>query len=293
MTKFHECIDSYDINKKSQKFTFGWEVFYKKAFDLVNPEREYNCLRTPGPKAKSQMKSLGYEVEIEWRSARRPFYHLYPEAFSMLLRTSLDLNVSSLVMPIDCVCVAMPIGCCVIGLGEVTNIFIMKQSGGITFLVRYKTPSEDVPRSISGVLLDNENVKKILSGDGESDGANELWDISARVVVGTMILASQPEMIDRVLLAKDVLYGRTGPSAERRAVKRGINGWSIGKNLEGFGRDVSGHIRRPHFAIRWTGKGGETPRLVPVKGSVVNRSKITTVPTGYLDNPEPPCGSEQ
>ena len=44
------------------------------------------------------------------------------------------------------------------------------------------------------------------------------------------------------------------------------------------------HFRRPHFAIRWTGKGGAVPRMVPVKGSVVKRQLATDVPTGYMDD---------
>ena len=52
-----------------------------------------------------------------------------------------------------------------------------------------------------------------------------------------------------------------------------------------FERTVSPHMRVPHFAIRWTGKGRTKPKLVPVKGSLVNREKILPIPTGYLDKP--------
>jgi hypothetical protein len=33
--------------------------------------------------------------------------------------------------------------------------------------------------------------------------------------------------------------------------------------------------------VRWTGKGGEIPKLVPVKGAIINKKLMTTVPTGY------------
>lgn len=46
--------------------------------------------------------------------------------------------------------------------------------------------------------------------------------------------------------------------------------------------EVSPHCRRPHFAIRWTEKGHSVPKLVPVNGCLVNRSKLLPVPTGYL-----------
>ena len=62
-----------------------------------------------------------------------------------------------------------------------------------------------------------------------------------------------------------------------KARKRGIVGWSIGKQYE-----TCPHYRRPHFGIRHTGKGGAIPRIVPIKGAVVHNKKLTTVPTGYI-----------
>jgi hypothetical protein len=62
-----------------------------------------------------------------------------------------------------------------------------------------------------------------------------------------------------------------------KAAKRGVVGWSIGEQYEAIP-----HFRRPHLGLRWTEKGRKTPRIVPIKGSIVHRSKATDVPTGYL-----------
>lgn len=50
--------------------------------------------------------------------------------------------------------------------------------------------------------------------------------------------------------------------------------------------EVSPHCRRPHFGIRWTEKGHSVPRLVPINGCLVNRSKLFPIPTGYLGSEE-------
>lgn len=66
-----------------------------------------------------------------------------------------------------------------------------------------------------------------------------------------------------------------------KAKKRGVVGWDIGKNIE-----FSPHMRRPHFGLRWTEKGRTVPKIVPIKGCIVRRNKLTDVPTGFLSKEE-------
>jgi len=61
-----------------------------------------------------------------------------------------------------------------------------------------------------------------------------------------------------------------------KAQRRGKVGWNVGRQIE-----VTPHVRRPHFAIRWTERGRAVPKLVPVKGSVVHRQLAEKVPTGF------------
>lgn len=99
-----------------------------------------------------------------------------------------------------------------------------------------------------------------------------------RIALGVMLLAADPDYVKPVILKAD--EGKTTPIDERveRARNRGVFGFTLGEDIE-----VSPHFRRPHFAIRWTGKGASVPKLVPVKGAVIGRSIMTTVPTGYED----------
>lgn len=73
---------------------------------------------------------------------------------------------------------------------------------------------------------------------------------------------------------------------ENRAARRQGRGFTVGKQLEedlAAERSVSPHIRRPHMALFWTGKGRETPRYQLRRGAIVNPRSVTDVPTGYLD----------
>jgi hypothetical protein len=40
----------------------------------------------------------------------------------------------------------------------------------------------------------------------------------------------------------------------------------------------------PHFGLRWTGEGRKIPKIVPIKGSVINKKLVAEVPTGYEDD---------
>ena len=74
-----------------------------------------------------------------------------------------------------------------------------------------------------------------------------------RVVVAVCLMADDPELVLADVLSKDRLdYERTGDRKYvDRAHRRGKVGWLIGAHVE-----VDPHYRRPHFAIRWTGKAG-------------------------------------
>lgn len=100
------------------------------------------------------------------------------------------------------------------------------------------------------------------------------------IAVGTQLLSNDPRFCEPILLAKDRGKAIT-PEQYNRAVERarkrtGMRGYTIGRDWI-----ASPHVRRPHFAIRWTGKGRGTPRLVPVKGCIVRRSELLRIPTGY------------
>lgn len=97
----------------------------------------------------------------------------------------------------------------------------------------------------------------LMAGSGSDEG-----------ILSSVVLSKDK---DKYELSRDEKY-------VEKAKRRGIVGWDVGKHIE-----FSPHLRRPHFGLRWTGKGRKEPKIVPIKGCIVRRNKMTEVPTGYLD----------
>lgn len=104
-------------------------------------------------------------------------------------------------------------------------------------------------------------------------------NLACRIGMSVLLLENDPSIIKPDVLAADrEAYDRTGdPKYIDRAKKKGIVGWRIGEEYE-----TCPHFRRPHFALRHTGKGRTIPRIVPVKAAFIHRNKLTAVPTGWM-----------
>jgi hypothetical protein len=99
------------------------------------------------------------------------------------------------------------------------------------------------------------------------------------VLVSTLCLISNdPEIITADVLSKDrAKYEETLDSKYIvKAIRRGKRGWNVGAGIESVP-----HVRRPHPALVWTGKGRTIPKIVMRKGSIVHREVIERMPTGH------------
>jgi hypothetical protein len=98
-----------------------------------------------------------------------------------------------------------------------------------------------------------------------------------RIALSVVLMKSDPDFVTRdVLNADRERFEKTGdPKYIERAKRRGVNGFSIGREFE-----TIPHIRRPHLGLRWTGEGRKVAKIVPIKAAIVHRQKVTTVPTG-------------
>ena len=107
--------------------------------------------------------------------------------------------------------------------------------------------------------------------------------LATRIALTVLMLADDPDVITPDVLAADQnRYDNETDDgwkmrAKERAKQKGVFGWSIGKNIQ-----VAPHIRRPHWAVRWTGPGKKIPQIRPIKGCKVNWDKLTKVPTGHM-----------
>jgi hypothetical protein len=237
-------------------------------------------------------------AEIRWKKQGRPFFNIFPRVVTALSKTPLTLSPSSIphsiVNDIGIICVKLPVGCEIETKHGVKWFFISIAPGYDAELFRKRSSVPDHPRVAVMVTyqtqdnvfcfsaymdstFDESNAK--LPDCDESLNETSIRKLIARIALGVMMLAADPDYIKPVLLKAD--EGKTTPIEDRiaKARRRGVYGFTIGEDVE-----RCPHFRRPHFAIRWTGKGGQTPRLVPVKGAVIGKEILTTVPTGYEEH---------
>lgn len=104
-----------------------------------------------------------------------------------------------------------------------------------------------------------------------------------RIAIALQLLEDNPEIIEPDVLSADRnRFTNADEELRKRLVdkarQRGKNGFRIGANLE-----VIPHYRRPHPAIVWTGTGKAIPKLIFRSGSIVHRSAVESMPTGYMD----------
>jgi hypothetical protein len=116
----------------------------------------------------------------------------------------------------------------------------------------------------------------------QNDEERARTNLASRIMVGVLMLAADEEYIAPILIRGDADKAKTEDDVKRladKARRRGLVGYDIGRDIE-----VSPHIRMPHFGLRWTGEGRKIPKIVPIKGSVINKKLVAEVPTGYEDD---------
>lgn len=239
-------------------------------------------------------------AEYEFCERGRPFFNVYPQVVEALSKTSLNIRPEdipkSIVHSLGCICVKIPVHSWLTDEHGVNWFFIRIGQASRERVAIAGEQHKNSQTMLSVVYAANMNVLHKDSGYvnswsikwGETFMENH-WEVPkstaraaecamvvARLALGCLLLAADPDFIKPVLLKAD--EGKTTPLEERiaRAKRRGVYGFTIGEDIE-----TCPHFRRPHFAVRWTGKGATIPKLVPVKGAVINKKLMTTVPTGF------------
>lgn len=194
---------------------------------------------------------------IDWRTEFRPYYNVYPVILESILKTDLsEIKISDIKLP-D-------------GLQTLSFRF-ERSSGRKPFLVCRRNNGLVISEQITD---EKANVFARVDGTPLID-VRDRWHETFKIIVGSLMLDT--EFVERDMNEKE----KDKPLQYFQKV--GKVGWNIGKNIEKEAREVGAHYRRPHLAIRWCGKGGETPVLKRIKGAIVNKQKLTEIPTGYED----------
>jgi hypothetical protein len=237
---------------------------------------------------------LHLNTERNWLLCGQPFYHIFPGVVRALQNTNLDLLISNF-PDTEAIAICFPEGHEPPSeKGPVHAMLYMKGCGGwdfreqrdvviqhariVAYCQRTRGPEGYTLLNVEG----DQNLGRI--GPQKFDRHDlRLFSIAA----GVSLLAQDEEFVEPILLQRDrgrKLTPEQHAAAVERARKRGRRGFTIGAHWE-----VSPHVRRPHFAVRWCGAGRREPRLRPIKGSIVRRDHLYPIPTGYQGTPEPPA----
>jgi hypothetical protein len=248
-----------------------------------------------------------YLAEAAWVENSRPYYSVYPDFVESLIRLKLDVDCSTIRMPISPLLVRFAVGHELRSDPLVVRSMLVNEvptKGGHRGL-RLSVDAGDtgscpgLPNAVDFeirifALKDGMTVEECLAESAATRLVSSFPRLETKakateqsllplvkLVCTLCLIGDHPDIITPDVLAKDRAKYDSNPSQEivDRAHRRGKKGWIIG----GDG-DVSPHYRRPHFAVRWTEKGRSVPRIVPVKGAIVNRQKIGDVPHGYLED---------
>lgn len=284
-------------------------ITHYKMLRKVDPNLTYDDVRRYEQQVAGQIEKgcrSQFTVECRWLENNRPYFNIYPSMAQVLSKVNFKFQCESIQWPSElkdqpftirfaknneCLCKneldqpLQSIMCVMSNNVTTTGKKTDFQKGLVIFANFGLNKNIDVPETywIAFPLPDGEVLENIITTyiakNDETTPYYHFLDPIIRLVVGLLVLASDPEYcIPDVLSKHKAQYANTkDPKFIDKAKRNGKFGWTIGENLEAVP-----HIRRPHFAIRHTGAGRSVPKLVPIKGSIVNRQKLS-LPQGYQD----------
>ncbi len=254
-------------------------------------ERFYQAQSEYAEKSDNWVFSQTLNNEAEWYQNRRPYYKVYPCIVDALCKLNLNFK---------CECPKVPEG--TIGIRFAEGHEPKSQDGHVIEAMLVHSRSDQGGREVLFVQVTfkenhdaywfyfdtNPNCSTIeesfrLGCQALAVKYEKARILATRIALTVLMLADDPEVITADVLAADQnRYDNETDDgwkmrAKERAKQKGVFGWSIGKNIQ-----VAPHIRRPHWAVRWTGPGKKTPQIRPIKGCKVNWDKLTKVPTGHM-----------
>lgn len=198
-------------------------------------------------------------IEAVWYAQHRPFYRLWPSLIPVFQRVSLNITLKNIQAQPRVFLIQLP---------AAQGSILVAQTKAHTLGVVVQTQN----CVAANVIKDS---TKPLAGQIEE---HPVYTPMFHIAVAVLLLDDNPELIEPMILQADQHKPRT-EALVRKAHRRGLYGWNIGQHVE-----VAPHIRLPHMGHRWTGPGRQILKLVPIKGCLVHKAAITTIPTENLDH---------
>lgn len=230
-------------------------------------------------------------VLTEWYflNDKRPFYNVYPAVTECLKNTSLDFRLDQIQPSKEAIAICFSEGNEFVHQGvsvesivvHLTHTAVNQDGSSLEVPCLAFVASTKNGGFFQGAVFGKKDTIPEIFSKCEANSNQAKNKSLFSIAVGILLLAQDERFVEPILLKRDQGKNLNQEQLEKaigRAKRNGINGKTIGKHLE-----ISPHMRRPHFAIRWTGKGGTIPRLTPIKGCVISRDKMYPIPTGYMD----------
>ncbi len=305
MLKFH---DWHGIPDSLPKVKSAEEL--QEVIDRYREQQQAKCDRGAINESDKKIRVAYFANMTAWVFNRRPYFSVYPKIVDALLRTKLDVPVSTLDIPTDTGTLIIRlakghelgglINCIFAGVGGVTAVRDNGERQAVINIVCQRT--DGMIENLVSVCDRDKPLEALASTDCEktttyitNNKANDMdshLPLALRVVLGVCLLEKDPELIIPDVLDRDkarLLDNTIDPEVvlrlTERAHQRGKVGWIVGECTdEREGSEMSAHYRRGHWGFRWAGVGRSRLKWTKIKGSIIHRDRLTKVPTGYLDD---------
>ncbi len=252
--------------------------------------------------SKNSTRVINLAAERHWFDLERPYYNVWPSVFQMIEEVDLDVPIRCLTLPFDTMAMCFADGT-KHGLATcLASVRKMNDQRQITLSANIFLNGEIISVWRTGLVKEDESFAVFSSRESEkygriSDGLiseqteDEILKLLCHLFCGVSILSNDATIVQPIVLNRDLMKYKSADEAtkkylEERAARINGRGFSVGENLEAELKSessVSPHIRKPHMALFWTGKGRITPVLKLRRGAYVHRSEVTQVPTGFMD----------
>lgn len=297
--KFHKHMPEIASYRKNPE--------WKQMLQPLSPSECCSVVAQHLAKQKQGHRALTLMVEQRWWEYERPYYNLWPSVLEMIRDVALDVPMRCLKLPYPAMAVCFPED-----TKEGLSSFLVSVNKGVSreFLVsitanvivdgqtlvvwRWGQLDGDEPFVVFANCREKPKEWKREGGSEISEEQeSRILEMVCHVFCGVAILANDPTIVQPIVLNRDLLKYNNSDEAtkkylEDRAARINGRGFGVGEGLENElkSTSVSPHVRKPHMALFWTGKGRTIPVLQLRRGAFIHPAEATEVPTGYMDREE-------
>jgi hypothetical protein len=297
--QFHDFQDCVAVLRKAAK---------KQGLKRdISQEEVYEVIEEAGASTNNPFAYRQSILESDWSKHDKPYYNIWPAVFDMVGKVKLSIPCDAIRPPSHTICLRLPThpnnpyvfdGC------EVKTVLFgvqkVAEQAGSQNLIDGLTILFDIGETYGGFPCYTFKIFPLLPGVSLEDATETLashntWFLGksipdpivqsvVKLVTTICLIYDDPNFVTPDILAKDrVIFDMSDDKKKQalidKAKRRGKNGFNLGQSIEKIP-----HYRNAHYALFWTGPNRAKPIVKLRSGSVVHKSKITSVPTGYLDD---------